>query len=884
MTIKIKARQQFYSLYLAFFLFVSLLLLSFYSLFTLKVYQLSAQASQSDLIIELLPQDINLLLTKLDIAASYANFYNGLIVLITIYVLMLIALLFRLNLCWEQTYISHINFVHQGIAHYRKKIKGELTSDDNLSDSSLYNEQRNIAEFFVQLVPHTNEATDNANTCKEVTTLNEHHKLIDFPNNEVLENVLIENKADPVAHDPNIAELEPLANSADRILLLNELKNKIIRMMLQNQAEYLTQKLPVLSSYNQLNRLLSWTENSLLKEELSNNVAKNQTTTVCLQTQVLACIHNVSTRTNAQKISVQYFDKLPYLYTIDVGVDLLNSVICHTVDLIIMNQRNVHLMLTLKIVEQAHDNSTIRYQFNIFNDKETPRISPIVEELHTESKNTAVKSLQLLLKYFNAVNLKVDKEETGYTVSFDVQHKISEYVNKTTSSLVLNTIYLTDYTDVRDTDNIYTQSIVHDALSMIKGELILTNDIDKALQHLSATAQKLQTIELIVVHTINMFNTLTKFIHTLPKALQPTVHLLQDTCKYLTEVSSGVTPQLLAPFNKYQFIDDIKASLQNTSQPNSIISINTIEQAGFITMHNKQRHSIFLESNIEVLITISTDRCVIKLLRLMGFNITITAGKEETIQQWQTGKYLLLFCDTELSLSVDLVNGKQVKRAIFSSNEDFINTWQVELKEHSKPWALEYLAKNFDLSDLKERLSYWLKTKEGLKDKPECKAEVKSKTQVTTHNILKASDHLSHHMSEVAATDSQDIVEHQKNTNNGSQIEVYSTQTLHIFNIEDFTNKQLSPEFSILLLEEFEAENNQLFNSINNLLIEKSYIDALEPLQKLLNNVSTLSASNLVHATKALINAIENESYQKITLLTDNLNEQIRSFLKVIEH
>lgn len=679
-----------------------------------------------------------------------------------------------------------------------------------------------------------------------------------------------------ISDTPNIVEIQKQNALADSVIfdvnhnesveeLLFEIQNRLIQSMLKNQAEYVVKKVFTLSLHNQLNSLLSWVQGRMLTTQLEGKkVGNTQLHCLCLQTQILTTLANTSLEIKGQKVALQFCDKLPTAYHVDMDAELFNAAIQAVIHIMHKGQRNSHFMLTTELSHGLHqknvDQIMVHYQLSLSTDTVIKQPKEISDLLNTEaiSNFPAVKQLQYLFECLQVKNLTFHKYSESYTLSFDIEHIITAEqpcllkqlkLPELTQSIqdTLNILYLTG-----NNGNKHTPEVIIHALSELTENIKTTESVEQALTYLSLEEINRQPIQLLLVDSIVNFQLVNQYVATLPKALQPKIKLLQGSCKQAPELSFGITNQFATPFNKQQFLHDILCLLSVEHYVNCIYPSANLLHDNYIDRVNADTKierfiPTFMQSNIEVLIAIEAGDALAQLLQLMGFNLTFFSHENDMLRQWKTGKYLLLFSEFSVSPIIDLHNGKQVKRGVFSTDALVVEHWIELMMEQNKKWQIIHLPKSFTLTNLTEYLSPWLVKKE----------------QETIHSIepiVLLDDAISLNNTSTDSIDSDNDIN-----------EALST----VFDLRAFAHNLISSEFSVMMLSEYAKENDHLVEDIANAISGHSYPMSLKLLHQLLVNAKVLSAIDLIHITEQMIDNIQQQEYEQAQQLVIELYHEV---------
>lgn len=598
------------------------------------------------------------------------------------------------------------------------------------------------------------------------------------------------------------------------------LTDKVIKAMLQNQAESLTKKVAVSSLYRQLQRILILGQEIALKTQLTNDKFEALPNKVSLQSQIIASLNNVNSEIKSHKNQSQYQDDLPHTCHVKMDAGIYNSAILSIIRLMFAGQRNSQLLLTTCLNEQYEKQHTVHYQFSISIDKaikEAPIELLVLIDDSLATDGFEQKSLiKIILDYLEATDISISPNENGYAFSFNLPHD-----GITDSSLDVDTMASNDFSQYSFLyiQNKLSDTAISKGLSETKVNLTVLEDITESLNYLTAERLITNPIDLVLIGSEHEVNQVEANIALLPMNVRPKILTLLDNASLLFTNS-----QQALPLDKYALFNNIE-SLLNTNDVNKDINFTCTET--------------YITTGIEVLLAVSLiDKysALIHMLTVMGFNITYVANESEMLALWKTGRHLILISGFNASPIVELRNGKQVQRGIVGLSETAVAEWQKQAVQ--KQWQISHLSSSLSFQYLAELFSTWLVEKEK---------RPTSKKLISPNTI----------------------------TEKEAQPSITSEGLPAAFNLQQFANNQAGPEFAVMMIDEYINENYQLLHKLEYAISVKSHVHIISHLESLIKNSKIMSAEDLLDICQQISAAIEVQDYCSAKSLLPALNNAV---------
>lgn len=604
---------------------------------------------------------------------------------------------------------------------------------------------------------------------------------------------------------------------------------KVTKAMLQSQAECLTRKSKLPSVYRQLFRLFTWSQEIKLQTQLEAKTYQLVLQDVCLQEQILSVLNNMAFEGKSQKNISQFNDQMPSLYQINIDPVLFSALISVISRVMLTGQHNSHLALTTKLRDKKDGQHVVGYQFNIQSNQAQQLVPDELTRLidgDQQSSEQKVALMRLLFDKLHVSNVDVNTTEQGYQLSFELPHTLANHLinQETISDFLYKNFFLLSF----DSVNQYGYQLLESSLLNANAKVTLLDDVAQAQDKLTEqqiVKEKIHAVILLASENDQNIQLIEQAIDHLPSEHQPKLYILSDKVN-ASLLHRGIYSQVVIPFNKYVFLSDLQNLLESDVSTNLTYPIT--------------EHDIhYVHTGIEVLFAttnFSQHFALIQLLHYMGFQLTFTATEQQMLQQWQTGRYLILFSELTCLPVIDLDNGKHVQRGLFGFNHDDVEHWQQEAAD--KPWQITSLTNDISMPLLAEKLSTWLVKKDKF-------------IQPNVVNLSAASN---------------------KGQQTTKSLETLVSDSLTAsFDIEKFADNHAGHEFAIMMLDEYIAENTYLIEKLSYALSVKSLEHAVQYLTRLTINAKILSAEALINVCQQIMESIEQKHYQDAQLLLPHL-------------
>ena len=619
--------------------------------------------------------------------------------------------------------------------------------------------------------------------------------------------------------------------------LARTLNDSVVKAMLQSQAECLTRKTPSSSLYRQLHRLLVWGQETELQSYITADKFQLKLTNTCLQTQILTCLANLAVETKGQKNNAQLLDKLPHLCHVQLDSQLFNAAMLMVLRVMLAGQRHSQLLLTTQLQDKNAGQYVVSYQFHLTAEGKLKNIPLVLanlladQQVADELESPITRLLKALFQRLHANEFVIEQKDNGYQFTVNMPHALSQQQkeqkpvgNKAIDFTNKHFLYLAD-----KLDDCVTQKVIEQALADGQASVTTAQNIKQTWPLLALEALKLSPIHVVILTERSYLLELTSHIAHLPEQYQPKIYLIEGSVKTASDNKVDELYSLLAlPFDKYVFNQGIEQLLTES------VTSNQVAVGQNLSLVDYQR------TGIEVLMATSNFSqysVLIKLLNVMGFNLTFVSNRDEMLSQWASGRHLILISEFATSPIIELRNGKQVQRGIIGCFAEDVAQWQTEAVD--KHWQISCLPEQLTVKALSELLATWL----VVKDKPVAIAPAPLAIPTRNNQALEAA---------IAFEDLPPA-----------------------FDLKKFADNQAGSELAVMMMEEYVSENHQLAYKLDYAISVKSQEQINSHLSQLLINAKVMAAQGMLVACQQVQAAIEQQDYQTAKNLMIALHDEI---------
>ncbi len=481
---------------------------------------------------------------------------------------------------------------------------------------------------------------------------------------------------------------------------------------------------------------------------------------------------------------------------VSLASELFQAMVQGISSLLLANQQQVTLDITLKAIEVSRTQQIVRCSFVLRgfsqSDELTQSINDLLEDadVSTEGQASSLSYLRDLMLVFNVSNKVNQRLEKTINLSFDIALVLAEQVNTESIdiNLVNNAAQLTSRNVlVIATDQSNRQRICQ-ALSDTQASVETMQDLTLFQRQLNLdhlTKNRLDAIIIAPEVYCSDYALIVQHLATLPKQLSPKVLVVQ-------------------PFNdpniaKVGLFEHCTAPWYERTLPAQLIRLLSEESNNNLLIDNSHfSQQSFLPTQVRVLLAVaqpSAHQSLIQLLHWLGLRITLVSQQQSLEQYWQTGQYLVVISEFRL-LNAKPINSIDCLRGVFSLAISAQDSDDVLISVASpESWQQGHISSVLDVSSIIKLLSPWLTPDKVLSNSVEIEQNVVSADVESIVSIP----------AEKIATDNQPLItdDFQPSVDLAEDSVAKNAKTAILLDLTQYAKNQGTVELAALMLDDY---------------------------------------------------------------------------------
>jgi len=643
----------------------------------------------------------------------------------------------------------------------------------------------------------------------------------------------------------------------NRSILANkseQLSKMLTRTMLQSQSASLGTRETSTQLYRQLSRILDWSNQLFITSTVLENTIKIND--VDLKDELIALGSNLAQEAKLQRNRLILKLDSQLASHGKVNVNLFQQLLLGITRLCLQDLFKSTLVINVKGGAVNSEQQTIGFSFEIYNQKPestTPEaVSLLINSLNDSEKKLTEHQLFIstLIKLLNGNNLQITDTEYGYKVYLDLlinlskQSKIDSQIKYDLAEKSL--LFLHCHSVLK---NEYVSTI-----KKANGQCEVIGNIEKLITELEVKKLTIKKISVIIVsYEIQLIELekLKTHINTLPSALQPKLLVLQAHCCNNLH-HEGLYKDSNLVFDQKGLISSLQELIEFEVEDNQLFPFEE-----FIS------HS-FHQTQVEVLIAVHhplQHQQLSRLLDWMGLQVKFVCQAETMLQHWQSGQYLLLLSEFNLSPIIELKVGKSVRRGIFTFNNKELENFKNNKEEIAKNWQFKVLPSLLDIAELIQLFSPWLKEKK-------ITSIQKNTERLNTTEVKESVNTLINALGALIKKEKPIALE--ENT---------------AFDLARYAENQGSPELAVFMLDEYLNDIELLITKINTTFSMKDISQAIIENEQLLKTCQIIAADEMILLSQQLDKSLKERNLllsNSIIKRMLNTNSLLTEFAKAI--
>ena len=728
----------------------------------------------------------------------------------------------------------------------------------------------------LKTIIHTARKAEQANSveqCDVSTRINTLISITIFKKNNLWQGtVAINEKQAELAED--IEELNQQLSSQQskyQQLFANnaeKLSNMLIRTMLQSQSVSIGSGVTSLQVYRQLTRILNWSRQLQINTELQRNENIKTFVDVNTRSELFAISQNVMGEASQQRNKMQLALDSQLLSRAKINVHLFHCTLVGLSRLCLLEQFNSTLLMQAEVVDKNSGQQTIRFTLNLLSNKPKTELPELITALigFDGEKNVEqkVKYLHSLLTATYCENILATSTELGFKVSIDMPLAYTENITSTENSLQKIDLKETEFIVVGEQTSFLngfekTLKSAHGKVELIEQTEHLIKHLN--VKHLTKVANKQQLSAVIITSQVfkNDGHLITQHLQTLPNPISPKLVVLQSPFAN-TLHSEGFFENTESPCETHTFVEYLANFIHSDRINNLLIPAEVFSQYRFCS------------TQVEVLLAVESPEKYQNLSRLLswlGLQV-YTVCQAETMQKyWQSGRYLVLLTEFQVSPFIEMKVGKNVSRGVFSLGDKPLKEATEKEQSYAQSWHQDCVKNQLDIQRLVKLFAPWLKEKQLV-----LSVEKKVKPPIIKHtdeSLHKRTPLNTKTIREDKALNVDELLANQ-------DIEIHQAFDLNLYALH-----QGSPELAVFMLDDYMAEIEEAIAALPIAIKEKSFQQALGYVDEIDKLSTILAAQELNHCTKALTAALNKKALPEVNAKLKLLTQQYQMLTEFVQ-
>jgi len=636
----------------------------------------------------------------------------------------------------------------------------------------------------------------------------------------------------------------------EQTIYAQQLNQMVIRAKLQGQGALLANRESLTPLSRQLTRMFDWSKQLQLVGNIEALNHAKSIVTISLRDELAALVNNLLLEDNFHRNKVLVNLPAELVDQVQINISLFHQLLSLIAKNCMQETSQATLVLSVELLDKNAGQQIIGVSFSLYSEQSGVLIPDVLKMWSGVDDET--KEVSLVACYFSALmqmlhgkDFQLVEYSDHYTVSFGLPIALSDGALKKAH---------TD-NDLKEADIIVfsTNKLLSSQLSQsiqdFNGKVEVVEQTAHLIKQLSTKHLNKHALACLIVSPELIKQerrVIEQHLKSLPKAVRPKLLILQS------HIATSLHKEGFYQHSDYfedalSFIEQLSDYIQSEKNDNCLIPKEVFS------------HYQFEPNQVQVLIAVQQPQRYQHLARVLyafGLQPHFVCQPETMLNQWCTGRYLVLFSEFKQSPFIDLQVGRNVARGVISLSQKF------KSHKHFGHWKLGHLPQILDIENLVNLITPWLKEKV---------IAISHKTNAKTPHI----DNTQREQHEIGVT--KEVIE--------PPVEHENSMVTPVFDLVGYARNQGSPELAGFMLEDYILELEQAINGIE-LAIQKQDLTQINvENQQLLKISSILVAEELIALSKALTQAVEEESLDQALLHCQQIQIaflQLTEFAKAI--
>ncbi|WP_286233840.1 hypothetical protein [Thalassotalea sediminis] len=519
--------------------------------------------------------------------------------------------------------------------------------------------------------------------------------------------------------------------------------------------------------------------------------------------------------------------------------------------LVLQEQISASLCLSADIKDVNPGQQVLTISYEVRNKGTKNKVPAIVKLLAKHESNAisplVVQYVKALRSVLHIEEIRIESSKEGFILSFELplatQSNTHHIDDEQHVDLKQQQIY------VLSNDELIKEKIQQSVIAG-NGKVEVFSTVEHVFDALHIKHLKQHAIAaLIITPDIGKkgYDAIKAYFTSIPSKIAPKLLFLhsysggQLTQQGLCTLADGV-------LTSRQIVTSIKQLTQSDADNNVLVSADKLSTFRFNA------------TKIEALVAssqLSKQAPLLTLLQWLGLKVTTVSEPQQAINQWKTGKYILLFTDFLQSPYIELSAGRKLIRGVFHLGATKLDLAKPEAFQH---WHIDELAPIDQLEQLIEQLKPWL----------------------AVQHYVKSPKTINSAVTKAAPVQENSVVEH-KGVNTEVSLDEQGNGDSPPFDLVKYAANQGTPELAVFMLDDYIKDISQAIVDIKYAVKHKNKTQFKEQFILLTNRCRILAAHDLLLSVEALNDAMISDNEQSTDKALQAVISQKQSLVQFCE-
>lgn len=590
------------------------------------------------------------------------------------------------------------------------------------------------------------------------------------------------------------------------------MSDMLITAMLQTQIPQADQKSVTNKLYRQLSRMNDWCHQKSMFAKVNSKESNMELISVNLLRELHSIFYTLNSEAQIKRNELSF----SIANDIEPNVQLNIAYFRHCIESIVKTSFsdviNSLIKVNVSLADKNKGQQLIKLTLDHHTDSKATtvpvKLSTLVEEANSSESELADKkksALAAIVEIIHGTDLFAETTDFGYRFVINIPCTIESQTatpeNKDLLKLKNSNLLVVD-------DGQHYNKQIITILESYHADVAILSDASYFSQQVSVAHLQKKAIDLVIL-TPDIFKSdfgaIEQHIRSLPTALRPKLFCIQPThFQALSRV--GFFEHAISLCQTEKIVEGVAGLLASEDETNELIPSEMF----------MQHHATV--SQLDVLLAVKDPQAhqpLFRLLRWLGFNVSVVSHNEAYQGQWRSGRFLILITEFDEMPETDLAVGNAINRSIFTLEDTL---YCDKLQQAKGNWQVATLPPIEDFTKFLKSFEPWLKEQYTYQaPAPKVVTNI-PETQVTS----KAS---------------------KPSAKNDMLLEELSA-----FDIVKFAENQGGAELAGLMLEEYVVEINELIEQLSNAISSADKSKADHTLGEMITLAKIIAAPDILKA------------------------------------